>query len=131
MRSSRPRRWRRARRRRPRAPGASPGSAFNAELNAFDLLDVGAQVANGVAGVTLNPLVLSVPGVASISAKLKIIEPAKIAIGYPGHDASGNWNTEVHTSQVRMELNVKLLGVLGLLGSKPVALDIFVEAAQT
>jgi uncharacterized membrane protein len=104
--------------------------AFDAQLNALDMLSVGAQVARGDAAVSL-PLSLTIPGVTATTARLKIVEAPRIAIGPPGRNAAGEWNTTVRTGQVRLAINLSLGNrtILGIL--VPVYVDLFVEAAQT
>jgi uncharacterized membrane protein len=107
-------------------------AAFDAQLNALDMLAVGAQVARGDAAVLIDPLGVTVPGLLSATAQLRIVQAPRIALpGPPGKDASGEWNTEVRTGQVRMAINLNL-GNHSILGiSVPVGADLFVEAAQT
>jgi uncharacterized membrane protein len=106
-------------------------AALDAQLNALDMLAVGAQVARGDAAVLISPLGLTIPGLASATAQLRIVQAPHVAIGAPGQDASGKWNTEVHTGQVRLAINLSL-GNKSILGiSVPVGIDLFVEAAQT
>jgi len=105
--------------------------AFDAQLNALDMLAVGAQVARGDAGVSINPLGVTIPGVATATGQLRIVQAPRIALGPPGRDSAGEWNTTARTGQVRLAIHLALSGNLGLLGSQPVAVDLFVEAAQT
>jgi uncharacterized membrane protein len=105
--------------------------ALDAVLNAFDMLDVGAQVAVGDNAVVIDPLGATVPGVTSTALRLRIVQSPRIAVGPPGRDAEGAWNTQVRTGQVRMAIEVQLAGNLGILGSAPVSLDLFAEVAPT
>jgi uncharacterized membrane protein len=109
------------------ATGASD-AAFDARLNAFDMLDVGAQVAHGDSAILLDNA-LDLPGLAT-STRLRIVQAPRMAIGPPGQDDDGEWNTEVRTGQVRMAITLSL-GNLSLLGSQAVSAELFVEAAQT
>jgi tight adherence protein G len=111
------------------AAGASD-AALDAQLNALDMLAVGAQVARGDAAVSINPLGITVPGVTKATAQLRIVQAPRIAAGYPGKDANGEWNTTVRTGQVRMAITLELTA-LGLLGNQLVSVKLFVEAAQT
>lgn len=106
-------------------------AALEAQLNALDMLAIGAQVARGDAAISINPLGITVPGVATATAQVRIVQAPKIAFGYPGKNASGDWNTTARTGQVRMAITLGLTAGLGLLGNQPVALRLFVEAAQT
>ena len=104
-------------------------AAFDARLNAFDMLDVGAQVARGDSAIVLDNA-LDLPGV-STSTRLRIVQAPRIAVGPPGQDADGNWNTVVRTGQVRMAITMGL-GNIPLFGfQRALSLDLFVEAAQT
>jgi uncharacterized membrane protein len=112
----------------------APGSgepAREAVLNAFDMLDVGAQVAVGDNAIVIDPLAATVPGVSKTTLRMRIIQSPRIAVGPPGRDGDGNWNTQVRTGQVRLAIEVDLLGVLSLLGSQPVSIDLFAEIAPT
>ena len=104
--------------------------AFDAQLNALDMLSVGAQVARGDAAVVLNPLGVTIPGVASATAQLRVVQAPRLAFGHPGRNSAGEWNTTVRTGQVRMAITLAL-GNLSVLGAQPVSLRLFVEAAQT
>jgi uncharacterized membrane protein len=73
---------------------------------------------------------LDLPGLDS-SVRLRIVQAPRIAVGPPGQDSDGNWNTEVRTGQVRMAIDLGVAGNLGILGTQPVSADLFVEAAQT
>jgi uncharacterized membrane protein len=108
----------------------APGSgepAREAVLNAFDMLDVGAQVAVGDNAIVIDPLAATVPGVSKTTLQMRIVQSPRIAVGPPGLDADGNWNTQVRTGQVRLALELSLLPILG----SPVSLGIFSEVAPT
>ena len=101
-----------------------PEAALDARLNLFDLVTLGAQVANGkhalvaVAGLDLPPL-------ATLDLQLEIIEPPQIAIGPPGRNAVGAWRTQVHTAQLRQDISLKLLsGLAGGILDLNVALEV-------
>ena len=102
-------------------------AAQDAIVNAFDLLDVGAQVAVGDNAVVIDPLAASVPGVSNLLAKLRVVQAPRIAVGPPGRGADGEWQTQVRTGQVRLALELDLLPILG----NPVNLDLFAEIAPT
>lgn len=88
----------------------NPGSAADAMLNVFDLVSGSVQLANENNTVNL-PMNLNLPlGLGSVTAVLHITEGPRYAIGPPGVDAAGNWKTQVHTSPVRLEINVDLAG---------------------
>lgn len=102
--------------------------ALSATLNAFQLASLAAQVANGAHAVALPGATLGIPGIASITAAATVIEPP---VGPPF--AFGPVGVQVHTSQVRLQLNLQLLSLLslgGLLGTAPVNLPVYVEVAD-
>lgn len=96
-------------------------SALNAQLNVLDLLMTAAQIANNQNAATIStnlalPGVVGLPGLVNVGLTLKIIQPPVIAIGPPGTDASGNWQTTAKTGQVSLGLNVttSLVGVINM-----------------
>ena len=105
--------------------------ARDAVLNAFDMLDVGAQVAIGDNAIVIDPLAATIPGVSGATARLRIIQSPRIAVGPPGRNAEGAWSTVVRTGQVRLAVEVRLAEVLSILGSRPISLDLFAEVAPT
>jgi tight adherence protein G len=116
------------------AQGAE-GSAATAELNAFQLAMMAAQLGNGENAVDISLTNQNVGGgLAGVlnllgpnSLRLKVIEPMKIAFGPAGQDAGGQWLTRVETAQVRVQINLRPLGtVLYPLLNLP----IYVEAAS-
>lgn len=105
----------------------NPEAAADAAVNVFDLLMLGAQVARGDAAVTV-PAGISIPGVATATLTVKVIEPPQIVIGPPGFDAAGNPRTEVRTAQVRSQLDIR---ALGLVAGGVVNLNVAAQVAQT
>jgi uncharacterized membrane protein len=105
-------------------------AAATASVNVLDLITTTAIVANGDHALTL-PLNVNLPaGILSVQTLLEVIEPPQIAIGPPGKDADGNWNTEVKTAQVRLRTDINTnIGLLGLLSAN-VNLGINVLVAQ-
>ena len=112
------------------APG-SGDAALDAKLNAFDLLDVGAQVAGKDTAIVIDPLAVTIPGVTKTTVRMRIVQSPQLAVGAPGRGSDGEWITSVRTGQVRMAITMKLTGGLGLLGNQTVSVDLFVEAAPT
>ncbi|MBS1211879.1 MAG: uncharacterized protein H6R26_495 [Proteobacteria bacterium] len=91
-----------------------PQSAANAQVNALDLLALGAEVANGSHAIDLTTGI-AIPGVTSIGLRLWVIEPPQIAIGPAGKDEAGNWKTQVKTAQIRLGITLTLLpGPIGI-----------------
>lgn len=112
----------------------TPGSeedAPGATLRALDLLLLGAQVANGTSAVQIDPLGISLPGVASASLEFRIVEAPRIAIGPPGRGEDGAWQTQARTAQSRLIVHLESVNALTLLGGEPVAVDIFFELAAS
>jgi uncharacterized membrane protein len=106
---------------------SSPPPALSATLNAYQLASMTVQVANGAHAVTVPTSTLGIPGIATLTAASTIIEPpvsAPFVFGPVG--------MTVHTSQVRLQLQLQLLSALslgGLLGTAPVSLPVYIEIA--
>ncbi len=103
-------------------------TALQTTLNAYQLASLAAQVANGHNFVTVPVSTLGIPGVATLVAATTVIEPpvsAPFVFGPVG--------MQVHTSQVRLQLQLNLLAALplgGSFGSAPVSLPIYIEIAD-
>lgn len=91
-------------------------------INALSLVTAAAMIANGNNAISL-PLSISVPPLASITAKINIIEPPQIAIGPVG--SGGTICTTLHTAQVNawVDVNTDLVGA-------HIDLRLLVEVAQ-
>jgi uncharacterized membrane protein len=75
-------------------------------------------------------LPITIAGVTATTLKLGVIEKPKIATGPARKDSNGNWVTQAHTGQVRMQLDLTLLQRLTVLLSQGVVhLPVYVEAA--
>ena len=81
-------------------------SALDTSVDAAGLLLGFAQLANKEHGVAMD---LSALGVAGVTAS--VIEAPQIAIGRPGQDDLGNWRTQAHTAQVRLDVALPLADV--------------------
>lgn len=93
-----------------------------AKLSVLDLLFGAAEIANGPALVQAS-VVSTLPGIAAVSLKLAVGEPA---VG-SSFAAIGPTGTTVHTAQTRVLVSLQLLGA----GSIPaVNLPIYLEAAS-
>ena len=77
------------------APGT--GSALDASLNVLDLIATAAFVANKSHAVEIPNLGVTLPGVASVTTSLTVIEPPKAACGPVG--------TKAETAQISLRLN--------------------------
>lgn len=88
------------------------GSVLDAELNALDLVAASAFVANGTNLLSIPASTLSIPGLGSVSASLKVIEAPRAACGRVGH-------AKAETAQFELKLTGKVnnadLGIIGLL----------------
>ena len=103
---------------------SNPGAAANAEVNLLQMLMLGAELANS--GNLLNlPLGISIPGVSNINMTMALIGKPSIAIGPARRGSNGEWVTQAHAAQVRLKLDVTLLG--SLLGGV-VRLPIYIES---
>lgn len=101
-------------------------AALDAGINVFQLASMAAQVADTDHFLNLS-LPVTVPGVASTSLQLQVIEAPRIAIG-PAKQVSGVWVTRLTTAQIRAQLHLSLLNVLNVLGlPAPVTLPVYIE----
>jgi uncharacterized membrane protein len=83
----------------------TPDAGLDAGVQAFQLVQTLAQIANGQNGVALSQ-VLSVPGVGQVSASIKLIEPPQLsAIGDPRTEPE---KITVRTAQMRALLTIDL-----------------------
>jgi len=103
-------------------------TGLSAQLNAYQLASLAAQVANGQNFVTIPNSALGIAGVATMTAASTVIEPPQ----GPAFEFTPV-GTTVHTAQVRLQLNLQLLSALslgGVLGTAPVNLPIYVEVGS-
>lgn len=106
-------------------------AALNAQINVLDLVMLGAQVANARHAVEVG-LPINIPGVATASLDLYIIDPPQIAVGPAGRDPDGEWITRARSAQINLELHLGVLGLLSLNpGSGLINLDLVVDAPVT
>lgn len=103
---------------------SNPQAAGNAEVNLLQMVLLGAELANSSNFINL-PLAVSVPGVANVNLALAVISPPSIAIGPARRDGSGAWVTQAHAAQVRLRLNLTLLGTVS---GGVVNLPIYIES---
>jgi uncharacterized membrane protein len=91
------------------APGDD--SALGASVNVLDLVAGAAFIANGENFLAIPNLTIGIPGIATVTASLKVIQAPQLACG-PIEEA------HARTSQIQLDLDVKLLdtnlGVPGL-----------------
>ena len=109
---------------------AGEGVALDAVLNVFDLVRTGIVAINGQNVLVVDPLTLSVPGVATTSLRMIVVEAPRIAVGPPGQDEEGAWRTEVRTGQGRIELALEAQATLPV-GSATLTLPIFARLAES
>jgi len=103
-------------------------TALQTTLNAYQLASLAAQVANGHNFVTVPVSSLGIPGVATLTAATTVIEPPVSA-----PFVFGPLGMQVHTAQVRLQLQLDLLSALplgGSFGSAPISLPIYIEIAD-
>jgi uncharacterized membrane protein len=86
---------------------SQPGSdsALDTTINVFQLVNGSAQLNNGASFLTVPGLTATVPGVSSFGVALRVIQPAQMARGPVGVQAS--------TSQVVVRVTLNLLPILG------------------
>ncbi len=99
-------------------------TAATARVNVLQLVSLGAQVASGSGLVKTTPT-LSIPGVATVNLALTLVDPPAIAIGPARQDGAGNWLTRAHSGQLRLRLELQLLGSVG---GGVVNLPLYIEA---
>ena len=110
--------------------GANPESALDAEVNVFDLLSAGLQLANKQNAVSIPAFNLNIAPLAALGLSLYVVEPPKIAIGPPGKNSAGEWRTETRTAQLRLQLDLSALDLtLGGLITTEVDLSLYLDAA--
>jgi len=84
-------------------------AAASAQVNAFEMLLISAQIANGKNAVNL-ATGIDLGIIAKVDLKLSIIEPPFIAIG-PAGKISNKWITEARSAQVRLLIDSKILNL--------------------
>jgi uncharacterized membrane protein len=100
-----------------------PNVALNTYVSALDILNAVLLAADSQNAVALNGGSINVPGVATVSLQLAVIEPPQIAVGGVGATA--------HTAQIRLQLNVSALATPLTNGESLVGLPLYVEVAPT
>jgi uncharacterized membrane protein len=85
-------------------------AALSAKINAFQLVQGSIQLANKNHFLTVSLPLLGVPGLATVSADITVIEAPQIAIG-PAKQVSGAWVTKAKTAQINTTLHVNLLSL--------------------
>ncbi len=105
-----------------------PQAAASATVNLLDTLLVAAEVAQqGQSAIDLGTA-LNLAPLASVTAKVKIIEPPVIAVGEAGQNADGTWRTSAHSADVRLYLNINLVNLnLGLVTVNALNLPVYIE----
>lgn len=85
-----------------------PRSALNGSVSLLNILTTALQIANQDAALSL-PASVNLAPLATVDAKVRVIEPPSIAIGPPGYNADGSPRTVAHTAPVRLFLDVSAL----------------------
>lgn len=94
---------------------ASPNEVAGAQVNVLRMISLMATAANGN-GLVSATLPVTIPGVASVTVKMGVIEPPQIAIGPARTDALGDWVTQARTAQTRMQFTLVLATPLTVAG---------------
>jgi uncharacterized membrane protein len=106
---------------------AAPAAVFGS-LRVYDLLSLAAQAANGQHAITINQTGISIPGLATMSLSVTVIEPPE-----PAYYVFGPPCTVAHTAQIRAQLNLQmlqLLSITGIVSNAVVTLPVYVEVAS-
>lgn len=120
--------------------------ADTGQTSLLDILDVAGSVGSQVkvdAGAIVNaaallaasdrdkpatiPLNLNVPGIASVTASVRVLQPPVVAVGPPGRKPNGDFYTQARTSQIAVTLHIALLKVPGI---TLIDLPLVVQGAQ-
>lgn len=89
-----------------------PRSALNGNVSLLNLLTTALQIANKDTALSL-PASVNLSPLATVEAKVRVIEPPSIAVGPPGYHADGTPRTVAHTAPVRVHLVVEALTPTG------------------
>lgn len=100
-----------------------PNAALNTNVNALDILSAVIMAGDSKNGVALPATTLSIPGVASVSLMLSIIEPPQIGVGGVG--------TTAHTAQIRLGLDVSALSTALTSNESLADVPLYLEVAPT
>lgn len=101
-------------------------------INVLALLNALALAANEDTPTALDlPINAPLPGLATVTSQLKVIEAPQLDVGRPGMDADGEPRTVARTSQVAIELNLNIPGINipGVLNTS-VDLPLFIKATS-
>lgn len=99
-----------------------PNIALNTNINALDILSAVLMAADSANGLALPSTSIGIPGVATVSLGMSIVEPPQIGVGGVG--------TVAHTSQIRLALNVSAVGSPAP-GQSLIGLPVYLEVAPT
>jgi uncharacterized membrane protein len=100
----------------------------NATISALDALLVAAEIANGTSAVNLGNA-LNLGALANVTAQVRVLQPAVIAVGEAGYNADGTPRTSAHSAAVRLYLRIQLLNLnLGIVNVSALNLPISIEA---
>lgn len=99
-----------------------PNVALNTNVNALDILNAVLLAADSANAVALPATSVNVPGVATVSLAMSVIEPPQIGVGGVG--------TVAHTAQIRLALNISALST-PITGQALVGIPLYLEVAPT
>lgn len=104
------------------ATNQDPNVALNTNVNALDILNAVLLAADSANAVALPATSVNVPGVATVSLAMSVIEPPQIGVGGVG--------TVAHTAQIRLALNISALST-PITGQALVGIPLYLEVAPT
>lgn len=103
--------------------------ALDTSVNLFDMVMTTLLAANGVNAIDLTTPVTLPGDTLSVVTELSVIEAPKIAVGPPGRNAAGEWQTAIQTAQIRLKVSIEA-NVNLLVAAANVAMALNVEVAQ-
>ncbi len=102
-----------------------PNTVLQTSINVLQIVSFSAQIANG-SNLIAAQSATSIPGIATVDVAMTAIEPAQ-----GSYYALGPVGSTVHTSQIRLLLNIHLLSGINIgLVSAPVNLQLYLEVAN-
>ncbi|WP_329742407.1 hypothetical protein [Dyella sp. A6] len=100
-----------------------PNAALNTNVNALDILSSVIMAGDSKNAVALPATTVGIPGIASVSLTLSIIEPPQIGVGGVG--------TTAHTAQVRLGLDVSAVTTSLASNESLLSIPLYLEVAPS
>lgn len=100
------------------------GSVLDAELNVLDLVAGSAFVANGTNLLSIPAATVSIPGLSSVSASLKVIEAPRPACGRVGRARAETAQFELKLTGTVNNADLGIIGLLDLLNTAKATIDV-------